>query len=127
MNFQALDSGVFVPTKKKESVQPPVLNAYEVEQKRRMEAGFPKVIKVTIGKTSCRLYIEGDDVYAETEDCPIRVELVSHFLCDREQYQADWRRIEYEILTSFPIPAPHRGQSGARFADNTHSGALSGE
>ena len=98
MNFQALDSGIFVPTKKEEPVQPPVLNAYEVEQKRRIEAGFPKVIKVTVGKTSYRLFIEGDDIYAESDDCAVSVELVPYFYVDRERYRDSWRRIEYEVL-----------------------------
>lgn len=95
INFQVLDSGVFAPVKKEEPEVVNVPTFAELERQRRAEIGFPKVIKVTIGETACRVFIEGDDVYAESDDGSVSVEFI-HFW--ELPYEHDWRRIEYEVF-----------------------------
>ncbi len=96
MKYQIRDSGILAPAK--EPPEPPVSSWHEMKQKERMEAGFPKVIKVVVGGDVYRLYVEGDDVYTDSEDCKIGIKLISPlstYLADNEY---NWRCIEYEAL-----------------------------
>ena len=66
MKMQILDSGISVPAKKEE---PKAIDTVDIRERMRIDAGFPKVIKVTIGETSCRVFIKGNHVYDEYENC----------------------------------------------------------
>ena len=63
-----------------------VKNLFEIEQERRREAGFPKVIEVTIDEQKCRLFVGGDDVYFDCDNCSIQVSLVEGMSAENWQY-----------------------------------------